>query len=851
MNLRPPTANWTVIKLLWKAARQRTKGRQKRQQDLMHRRKGSSTNAMGALGMVMVILLMAFIHGVLGFLVVEPSFDHKNEVSDIRNRLVIPDDVASSLEWFKSYEKNLADADSSWSPPASDTAAYEKLRGEFIDYVGYWRCEKLGLSYDSDRILITRHFHRYGSKGFILQKNALGISGGTLENNHGTLWIFPGFIIIWWFVMMVCQGEGLELDMQRRRHPMWEWVQSHPVRPVAAFAADQLAPMIANPVYATAPIFWWIVLTSKFGVLPGLLGGSIVGLAFAVSASCLNKALEISAMLRLPPRSRGAALGLMSWLGYVAFTLPLFSFAVPTLKETSIKLLAPLDGWLPLWPVRALLVGWGEKPMIWQVVISGVTFSVLMMAGAVSLAWWAANQGLQASSGASSPGPVRGSGPRLLSSQPLYRKELLWFWRDKGAVVQAVLIPLTMASFQLFNFRSLMAKAVGSWNGICGAAVLCGTYFLLVLGPRSLTSEGGALWLATTWPQGMESLLKAKARLWWLLSSAIVGLVMLVGLCMFPAEWWRISLAVVGWFFFGRSLSEKMVTLANAPSSSGEPEPIPQGRRWAAMLGTFTFAIGIMTGVWSVAVTGVVFSALTGAAMWQNFRARLPFLFDPWSEKLPPAPTLMHAMIGIIAMIEVIGIATAVAVAIGGMETIWLVRAISYGVVGVIAWISMSVFLENRGVKAAEIWSWGPVGSITRAYAGAALVGILLGGLALLYLQGLRILPLTHGWIAEMDKAVAGGIGQKVWMMVLAVGVAPFAEEYFFRGLLYRALDREWGGWPAVLGSAAYFGIYHPPISWLPVMALGVCSALLFKKSGRLGPCVFLHMVYNAVVTGV
>ena len=25
--------------------------------------------------------------------------------------------------------------------------------------------------------------------------------------------------------------------------------------------------------------------------------------------------------------------------------------------------------------------------------------------------------------------------------------------------------------------------------------------------------------------------------------------------------------------------------------------------------------------------------------------------------------------------------------------------------------------------------------------------------------------------------------------------LAPLAEEYFFRGLLYRALDREWGGW--------------------------------------------------------
>lgn len=67
-------------------------------------------------------------------------------------------------------------------------------------------------------------------------------------------------------------------------------------------------------------------------------------------------------------------------------------------------------------------------------------------------------------------------------------------------------------------------------------------------------------------------------------------------------------------------------------------------------------------------------------------------------------------------------------------------------------------------------------------------------------------------------------------------------------GLLYRALDREWGGWHAVIGSAAFFAIYHPVVAWLPVSLLGVANALVFKKTGRLVPAVILHMVYNAVV---
>src|ERR1700722_6663987 len=83
---------------------------------------------------------------------------------------------------------------------------------------------------------------------------------------------------------------------------------------------------------------------------------------------------------------------------------------------------------------------------------------------------------------------------------------------------------------------------------------------------------------------------------------------------------------------------------------------------------------------------------------------------------------------------------------------------------------------------------------------------------------------------------------------IIAIAFAPFAEGYLFRGLLFRASDRECGGWRALLGSAAFFAIFHPPLSWLPVGLLGVTNALLFKNTGRLAPAVVLHMVYNSIV---
>jgi membrane protease YdiL (CAAX protease family) len=125
---------------------------------------------------------------------------------------------------------------------------------------------------------------------------------------------------------------------------------------------------------------------------------------------------------------------------------------------------------------------------------------------------------------------------------------------------------------------------------------------------------------------------------------------------------------------------------------------------------------------------------------------------------------------------------------------------------------------------------------------------LVLGLFALAYLAVLHHFPASAEMLRKSQEQIARIPNFRISYAVMAVGFAPFAEEYLFRGLLFRALDREWGGWRAVAGSAAFFAIYHPPLSWLPVALLGVSNALLFKRTGRLWPAVVLHMVYNAVV---
>lgn len=307
-----------------------------------------------------------------------------------------------------------------------------------------------------------------------------------------------------------------------------------------------------------------------------------------------------------------------------------------------------------------------------------------MIAGGVWFTIWGAQRGLAGASVRVKPASSAKKGthtPRF-GKDPLHRKEILWFLRDRGAIVQAILLPVTVASLELFNFHWMVQGVENSWHYLSGAAIIFGTYFLWVLGPRSLASEGHALWLALTWPRGLEELMKAKARLWFLIATTLVMLVLVYAMMRFPHDAWKILLVAIGWVAFGRSMSEKSVTLASATSSSGEPNPIPWGRRWAALLGTFTFAVGVVTQRWQIAISGIVYSWVTAAAMWQNFRARLPFLFDPWSEKVPPPPTLMHAMIAISILAEGGAVVTGMIIvsvsSAGDVAAIALAQALAY-----------------------------------------------------------------------------------------------------------------------------------------------------------------------------
>lgn len=94
------------------------------------------------------------------------------------------------------------------------------------------------------------------------------------------------------------------------------------------------------------------------------------------------------------------------------------------------------------------------------------------------------------------------------------------------------------------------------------------------------------------------------------------------------------------------------------------------------------------------------------------------------------------------------------------------------------------------------------------------------------------------------DKAQGPGVLVLVLVVVVA---APLAEEVFFRGMLQRTLARRMSIWPAMLVTAALFGISHFQLLQLPALAaFGLVLSLVAHRTGRLGRNIWAHVGFNA-----
>lgn len=79
--------------------------------------------------------------------------------------------------------------------------------------------------------------------------------------------------------------------------------------------------------------------------------------------------------------------------------------------------------------------------------------------------------------------------------------------------------------------------------------------------------------------------------------------------------------------------------------------------------------------------------------------------------------------------------------------------------------------------------------------------------------------------------------------------VGPIAEEFFFRGLIFRFL-RQWGLFFALLFSSLLFAVLHPMASGLPIIQLigGLIFAISFEMEKHLLVPTIIHILGNLAI---
>jgi membrane protease YdiL (CAAX protease family) len=108
------------------------------------------------------------------------------------------------------------------------------------------------------------------------------------------------------------------------------------------------------------------------------------------------------------------------------------------------------------------------------------------------------------------------------------------------------------------------------------------------------------------------------------------------------------------------------------------------------------------------------------------------------------------------------------------------------------------------------------------------------------------------GWPVEDQRAVelilnAKSAGLKIYLGFFAVVLAPLAEEFIFRGMLFSGAKKL--GWPKSgwIGASLLFALVHgsAPI-FLPLFAFGLALTWLYEKTeGLLAPFA-AHSLFNA-----
>jgi membrane protease YdiL (CAAX protease family) len=165
-------------------------------------------------------------------------------------------------------------------------------------------------------------------------------------------------------------------------------------------------------------------------------------------------------------------------------------------------------------------------------------------------------------------------------------------------------------------------------------------------------------------------------------------------------------------------------------------------------------------------------------------------------------------------------------------------------------WVLIPIFLRQHQIGWRETFGFG--GPLLKHALFTAVVITLLILPVVWLLQYLSVLALTQlGWPPEEQVAVALISGAKSWWLriylgVFAVVLAPVAEEFIFRGLLYPFVKQLGSPRSAWFGINALFALIHLDAGTLvPLFVLALALTWLYERTDNLLAPIAMHSLFN------
>jgi membrane protease YdiL (CAAX protease family) len=163
--------------------------------------------------------------------------------------------------------------------------------------------------------------------------------------------------------------------------------------------------------------------------------------------------------------------------------------------------------------------------------------------------------------------------------------------------------------------------------------------------------------------------------------------------------------------------------------------------------------------------------------------------------------------------------------------------------------LAVAGFLRLRRFDLNSLGGFSKIGFFRTAITGGVLI---LAAYPLIFLAEvvtqrlLRSAPQKQA-IVEMFSE-SSTLEQRILIIVLAVSLAPLAEEFIFRFFLYGVMKRYFGRVVAVLASALLFAAVHAHLpSFAPLFVLGSCFAIAYEWSGSILVPMMMHALFNAI----